>query len=272
MYELKEFYECMVEKKVLAVSIVRSIVECLVQDLQATVQTDPNCLFALQLAKHFSKFPVESCTLLLSLKKYKKCLGGSSVDDLKDVLAKYDTSGISAMSPKELLCTLRTAVRGAMLTQAIHDHTNTAVKNHKLLALQLKAKSTLERDIKSFDDTKFNAARNKNIPFAKEKKQKLKEKQAELQRVSEEIEKLNVTRSEMLGTDYERREYWTFTGDSRRIYVRTLGSEGKEEWGVYSKLEQVKELLSCLCDQGVNEHRLKERIIQVVQHMKFDQV
>lgn len=56
-----------------------------------------------------------------------------------------------------------------------------------------------------------------------------------------------------LGKDSEERQYWLFTQDNTRVYVKD-----DESWGYYDEQVELEQLLKALNPKGINEKRLLE--------------
>ncbi len=251
--------------------LVQAFISVLLNDVQEMAEKDPQSAFILELSGHLADFPLESALLLLSLKRYKKCVGFAMLDALSHCIRPGPAApwpgNLTAQERKDLLLSLSQA---AMVTVSVRNHVNEQRQNMKILQSLEKSKYALQREIRLFEDVERQAAAE-GVEITEEKRGKLRDKREELAQTEERIRGLGAVRTEKLGTDVDEKEYWTFAGDTRRVYLREIeevaGRFINESWGIYSGRTKIEELMRSLCEQGVMERKLKLRLAHALSYM-----
>ena len=102
-------------------------------------------------------------------------------------------------------------------------------------------------------EKKINGYKNLIEEFNKltEKKKDLKIK---LDEIIDKIYDLKTLRKKYLGIDYQNNEYYYFSYEKNKIYIKNKKSE---EWGYFDKKEDIEELINKLTEKGKNEKKLK---------------
>ena len=225
-----------------------------------------SAILVLEYDEELFRFPLEAISLILSIKRYKRCVPLSTLEILEKMLtANQNIVSLNLKDKKEIILTM---VRALSVCTKIHEIVNKSIQERKEVKYFEKQKETLQRDVKIFDSIQQINNETEEIKITDEKKKELGAKQKEINKISLEIKKRKAFETEILGTDAEDREYWVFAGDKEKIYIRTIEAE-KEVWRTYSTQSQINSLLNALIDKGITEKKLKSKLEQLIPKMQF---
>lgn len=221
-------------------------------------------ILVLEYDEELFKFPLEAISLILSIKRYKRCVPLSTLEILEKTLtANQNIVSLNFKEKKEIILAM---ARALSVCTKIHEIVNKSLQERKEVRYFEKQKETLQRDVKIFDS--IQQINSEEMKITDEKKKELGAKQKEINKISLEIKKRKAFETEIIGIDAEDREYWIFAGDKEKIYIRTIESE-KEVWRTYSTQTQIDSLLKALIDKGIAEKKLKSKLEQLIPKMQF---
>jgi hypothetical protein len=85
-------------------------------------------------------------------------------------------------------------------------------------------------------------------------------------KLKEEITSLSMTKKKLIGVDYLKNEYYVyyFLTQYFKDYNSKLLIKIKNQWFCYSTEEEIEDLLSRLCDKGLNESNLITNINKIL--------
>ena len=116
----------------------------------------------------------------------------------------------------------------------------------------IKHKANLKKELNLFE------IMVKSNGLTSEQHEMMEAKTKELEEISSKLNSNeSKNKTELLGKDKEGFEYWLFSGDKGRIYVKEETKDNKEKWGTYSNIEQIKDLIKSLMNKEFNDKKLK---------------
>jgi hypothetical protein len=229
-----------------------------VKDLnEKEIYTTP-AILVLELAEDLVNFPLEAIVLIFSIKKYKRTIDSSILEHLKLITSKSSnlTNKIHELDYNEKKQLLLILTRGLYVAPKLHEIANKSTQRQKNQRHLEKQKASLQKEVSIFE----SAQKSENpIEITREKKKEINGISKEIAKISNEIKKKSRRKTMIIGIDAEGKEYWIFAGDKTRVYIREV-NEDKEIWNTYSTLKQVNELLNVLCEKGINEKKLKDKL------------
>jgi len=277
-FSQEELYKSMESKEnkgcLLFFTLIQSLISAFMRDIKEFPEKEmysTNAILALEMSEILQPYPLETISLIFSIKKYKKCVPLSTQNLCTKILEKSSVSQfaiyeLSFMEKKEILLNL---TRALSVSEKIREYINKTLQDQKDLKSLEKQRNSLQKEIDLYEAMQ----KMENPQISDEKKREMKEKMREHTKICYEIKKRSgkkqrQVQSEIVGCDAEDREYWTFKGDKRKIYVREKENDN-EKWGTYSKISQIRELLNVLIDKGINEKKLKQKIENLIPNMNF---
>ena len=233
-----------------------------VKDLnEREIYTTP-AILVLELADELLDFPLETIVLLFTIKRYKRTIDSQIFEQLKNLAVKSSNliNKIYELNYEEKKQLLLILTRGLYVAPKLHEIANKSTQRQKNQRDLEKQKANLQKEVSIFESVQNS---ENPIKITPEKKKEINGINNEIAKISNEIKKKARRKTMMIGIDAREKEYWIFAGDKARIYVREIKGN-KEIWGTYSTIKQVKELLNVLCEKGINEKKLKDKLLSLL--------